>query len=63
MNGFSTWRLLTHDKMTPEIDSVKNIDCISGLNVIDILFVQTMVGVYRIISDDSWDYAAQFVWN
>jgi len=39
MNGFSTWRLLTRDKMTPEIDSVKNIDCISGLNVIDILFV------------------------
>ena len=49
INGFSTGHLPIHDRITNEVNNIKNIDCITGLNDAGSLFVYMVAGKYRII--------------
>jgi len=51
INGFSTGHLPIHDKIINEVNSIKNINCIIGLNDADIFLVFMKAGKHRMIME------------
>jgi len=51
INGLSTGHLPIHDKIINEINNIKNINCIIGLNDADFFLMFIRAGKYRIIME------------